>query len=141
LNAGKVFLTHDSGEVHEHRVISVKPHKNILLMQLEDLRSIEEAESYRGADVSIKKDALRHTEDEGYYWYELIGLKVYTGAGEFLGTIRHILQTGGHDIYVVQEGEREILIPAIHDVVQEVDLEEKRVTIFPVEGLLDLNED
>ena len=141
LEAGKVFLTHDSGELHEHKVISVKPHKNILLMQLEDLRSIEDAERYRGADVSVRKDALHRKEEEEYYWHELIGLKVYTDTGEFLGTLRHVLHTGGNDIYVVQEGEREILIPAIRDVVQEIDLKEERVTISPMEGLLDLNED
>jgi 16S rRNA processing protein RimM len=141
LRAGKVFLSHDSGELHEHKVISITPHKNILLMQLDDLCSIEDAERYRGAEVSIRKDALARTENEEYYWHELIGLKVYTDAGEFLGTIRHILQTGGNDIYVVQAGQREILIPAIRDVVQEIDLEAERVTIFPMEGLLDPNED
>jgi 16S rRNA processing protein RimM len=141
IHAGKVYLTQESGELHEHKVISVRPHKNILLLQLENLRSVEDAEKYRGADVSISKEALRHTEDEEYYWYELMGLKVYTDEGTYLGTIRHIFQTKSNDIYVIREGERELLIPAVREVVQAIDLDKERMTISPMEGLLDLDED
>jgi 16S rRNA processing protein RimM len=140
LSAGTVFLRSSSGQTWEYVVSSVRPHKNILLLKLEGLNTLEEAEKYRGAAILIKRDALPQEGDEEYFWHELIGLQVYLSGGEYVGTIKHILPTGSNDIYVVQEGKKEVLIPAIHDVVKEIDLINNRMIISEVEGLLDLNE-
>ena len=83
---------------------------------------------------------MRRRGDEEYFWYELLGLPVYLDTGERVGLIRNVLAAASHDIFVVQQGEREMLIPAVHDVIKEVDLENKRVVITEMEGLLDLNE-
>ena len=140
LIAGKVFLRSSSRETREYVVSSIRPHKNILLMKLEGLNTLEEAEEYRGAAVLINRDLLPREGDEEYFWHELIGLEVYLSGGEYVGTIKHIVPTGSNDIYVVQEGKTEVLIPAIHDVVKEIDLLNNRMIISEVEGLLDLNE-
>jgi 16S rRNA processing protein RimM len=140
LNAGTVILRSISGESRGYAVSSVRPHKNILLMKLEELNTLEEAEKYRGAAILIRKDILLRAGDEEFFWHELIGLEVYLSGGEYVGTIKHILPTGSNDIYVVQEGKREVLIPATHDVVKEIDLINNRMIISEVEGLLDLNE-
>lgn len=140
LQVKNVFLGLGKGAIHEYTVLSVRPHKNIFLMKLKELHSLEDAERYRGADIFIEKDALSNLSRDEYYWFELIGLKVYLNTGQYIGTIRHILPTGGNDIYVIRDGESEVLIPAIHDVVKEIDLKRKIMIITPVEGLLDLNE-
>lgn len=140
LNAGTVFLRSSSGETREYAVASVRPHKNMLLIKLEGLNTLEEAETYRGAAILIKRDSLPREGDGEYFWHELIGLEVYLSGGEYLGTLKHILRTGSNDIYVVQEGRSEVLIPAIHEVVKEIDLINNRMIISEVEGLLDLNE-
>lgn len=140
LNAGTVILRPSSGETRAYAVLSVRPHKNVFLMKLEGLTTLEEAEEYRGAAIFIRKDILLRPEEEEYFWHELLGLEVYLSGGQYVGTIKHILPTGSNDIYVVEEGKREVLIPAIHDVVQEIDLINNRMIIAEVEGLLDLNE-
>lgn len=140
LNAGTIFLRSTSGEIHEEAVISVRPHKNIYLMRLKGLNSLKEAEKYGGASILIKKASLSRENDEEYFWYELIGLEVYLKGGKYVGTIKHVLPTGSNDIYVVQEGQKELLIPAIHDVVEEIDFTNKKMIISGMEGLLDLNE-
>jgi 16S rRNA processing protein RimM len=140
LNSGKVFLGLASGEPHEYRVLSVVPHKNAFLMRLEGLSTLNAAESYRNAAILIEKTGLEREGEGEYFWHELIGLEVYVTTGEFIGTVKRIFATGSNDIYVVQKGKKEILIPAIHDVVQEVDLAGKRMIISEMEGLLDLNE-
>jgi 16S rRNA processing protein RimM len=140
MSAGIVSLKLGSGETHEYKVLSVVPHKNVLLMKMEGLSSLEAAEKYRGAAVLIRKDSLSRGAEDEYYWHELIGLRVYLNTGEFIGTIKHILPTGSNDIYVVQEGKGEVLIPAIHDVVKEIDLDNQRMIIAEMEGLFDLNE-
>jgi 16S rRNA processing protein RimM len=139
LNAGTVFLRRVSGELHDYKVISVKPHKNIFLMKLEGLSSLEDAERNRGAMILIRKASLSPKGKEEYFFHELIGLKVYLNSGKFIGTIEHVLPTGSNDIYVVRKGKKEVLIPAIHDVVEEIDLGNQRMTVFEMEGLLDLN--
>lgn len=137
---GMVFLKLNSGGTREHTALSVSPHKNILLMTLEGVDSLERAEEYRGAEIFVKKSASDPGEEEEFFWHELIGLRVFLNTGQYVGTLRHILATGGNDIYVVQEGEKEVLIPAIHEVVEKVDLNTGKMIISDMEGLLDLNE-
>jgi 16S rRNA processing protein RimM len=139
LDAGIVILKTASGESHNFSVSSVNPHKNIFLMDVEEIDSVDKAEAYRGADIFIKKEALSREEDD-YFWYELLGLKVYLDTGECVGRISRIIPTGGTDIYVIKKGEKEAYIPAVHEVIKEIDLENGKMTISPMEGMLDLNE-
>jgi len=139
LDAGKVFLRDTSGETNEYTITYVRPHKNIFLMKLRGLNNFEEAEKHKGADILIGKDALSRKEGE-YFWYELIGLRVYLESGAFVGTLSGILPTGGHDIYVVKAGDKEVLIPAVQDIVKAIELEKGRMVVSDVEGLLDVNE-
>jgi 16S rRNA processing protein RimM len=138
-NAEHVYLKGVSGEFVEFRVKSIKPHKKTFLLNLEGLRTAEKAEHHRGAEIYVSKDCLLRGEGD-YFWHELIGVKVYCLNGKFIGEIKHILSTGGNDIFVVGEGKEEVLIPAIHEVVKQIDLGDKRMIISEMEGLLDLNE-
>jgi 16S rRNA processing protein RimM len=74
-------------------------------------------------------------EDE-YYWYQIIGLQVWTVEGRFLGKVTDILPTGSNDVYVVTGPEGEALVPAIEDVIALIDLEEGRLVVNPLEGML-----
>jgi 16S rRNA processing protein RimM len=139
LNAGEVFLAGTSGETEKHGVISVTPGKKFFLLKLKGVDSREQAEAYRGGNIHIQRRRLSRQSDE-YFWFELIGLSVYLDTGRRVGTVRHILQASGHDIYVVHEGEKEILIPAVREVIKEVDLDNKKIVITGMEDLLDLNE-
>lgn len=133
-----VFLRLVSGLVRECRVTSVKHHGKVFLMELEGLRSRDGAELYRGAEILLRKDALAREEGE-FFWHEILGLRVFLDTGESIGRISRIISAHSNDIYVV-EGHREILIPATHEVVKEIDLENKKMVVSAMEGLLDLNE-
>jgi 16S rRNA processing protein RimM len=139
LDAGMVFLKPGAGEIEEHAVISAKPHKNVLLVALKGVNGRDEAEQYIGAEVFLEKKALHREEDE-YFLYELQGLRVYLDTGEYVGRIAHVISAKGHDTYVIKGPENEILVPAVTEVVKEIDIERGLMTISPVEGLLDLNE-
>ena len=140
LQEGTIFLKAGPEEFHKTRVITVTPHKNIFLLKLDGLNSSEEAERFRGAKIFIRKAGLRKKEEDEYFWFELIGLKVFSKNDTFLGTLSDILETGGNDIYVVREGKEEFLIPAIHEVIEEIDLVEEKMIVHEMEGLFDLNE-
>lgn len=138
-DSGRVFLESASGEICEERVIAVRPHQNLFLMELEGICSINQAEQYRGAKIFIEKETL--TRDEGeYFFYELIGLEVYLESGEYVGKIARIISAGGNDIYVVKEKRKEILIPATYEIIKEVETDKGRITISAMEELLNLNE-
>ena len=107
------------------------------VVELEGLSSREEAEALQKAEISVPADRLPKTEEGEYYHYQLIGLAVETLDGKPLGVLRSIIETGGNDVYVVEGEGREVLIPAIEEVIREVDLERGRMRVDLPEGLLE----
>ncbi len=132
------FYTRE-GELEEKELISVRPHKKFFLIKVKDINDRNKAEEYRNVKIYIEKSILEKEEGE-YFWYELIGLDVYLVSGEYIGKIENILPTGSNDVYIVGKEEKEYLIPAIEDVVKEIDIERKKMIIEPLEGLLELAE-
>ena len=119
---------------------SVRPHKGRLLVGLEGVEGRPAAEELRGEWLYIPEEEAKELE-EGVYWiHDLLGLTVQTEEGRPLGVIKDVLVTGANDVYVVevQEGVnqgRDLLIPAIADVVQEVDLERGVMTVRLLPGM------
>jgi 16S rRNA processing protein RimM len=140
LHSGTVFLKQDHQEPVEYTVLDVKPHKNIFLMRVKGIDTFEKADSFREADILIDKDYLARNSDDEFYWFELIDLKVYLDTGEYLGIIKEIFPTGSNDVYVVKQNDSEFLIPAIHEVIDKIDLDKGEMIISAMDGLLDLNE-
>ena len=138
-DAGTIFLKRLSGEIRGFQVLEVKPHKRVLLMRLEGVDSIASAEDIRGAGIFLSADTLSRDDDEAF-WFELMGLEVYLDTGESIGRVSGIISTPAHDIYVVRQGSREYLIPGVHEVIREIDVEAGSMVITPVEGLLEMNE-
>jgi len=138
LEAGSVFLKTGQDELHERKVVSIRPHRSIFLLKLSGLNSIDQAEALRGAGILVRKDSLAEKDEDEFFWYELLGLDVYLETGQYLGILKEIFPTGSNDVYVVENQGKEFLIPAIHQVVEEIDIPRKRMIISPVKGLLDL---
>ncbi|NVL91535.1 MAG: 16S rRNA processing protein RimM [Desulfobacterales bacterium] len=138
LRAGSVFLDKGEDELFERRVVSIMAHRSVYLLKLSGLRSVDEAESFRGAGILIRKDSVVRSGEDEFFWYELIGLDVYLITGQYVGVLKGIFPTGSNDVYVVENEGREFLIPAIHQVVKEINIAQKRMVISPMRGLLDL---
>jgi 16S rRNA processing protein RimM len=111
-------------------------HKRHALLKLEGCDDRNAAEKLRGQLVQIPvEEAMPLGEDE-YYVYQVVGLDVWTTEGEHLGRVSEILFTGANDVYIVKGEGGEILIPAVEDVVLEVDLASGRLTVELMEGLI-----
>jgi 16S rRNA processing protein RimM len=134
-----VFLRSISGEFCEFTVARVRAHKHVVLMKLEGVSNRREAEEHRGKEVFVRKEAISREDDE-YFWHELLGIGVYLDTGEYLGEISQIIPTGANDVYVVKKGNREVLLPATHEVVKEISIENEKMIVSATEGLLDLDE-
>lgn len=116
---------------------SFKPQGKLLIAEFEELSHIDEAQEVTGQEVFLSEDRLLPTEEGEYYYFQLIGLVVETTQGKRLGVLRGIVETGSNDVYVVQDEGREALIPALDDVIVEVDLQRGCMIIDPPEGLID----
>ncbi len=127
------------GSVRKMTVEWVKPHGRVLLMTLDGVADRSQAERLIGSSLYVDKVCLPALEDDTYYWSDLMGLRVYDTAGVHLGCLDEVIPTPGNDIYVVrgkQDGQtREMLIPAIGDVVLKIDLDGRTMIVDPPEGL------
>lgn len=118
-------------------VVSHRKHKNFDVVTFENHPSINDVEKYKGCMLAIDEQYLTDLEEDTYYYHEIIGLEVFVG-DEFVGKVKEILELGSNDVWVVQrQKQKDALIPFINDVVLSVDIENKRVQVAPVEGLLD----
>ncbi|MDD1763018.1 MAG: ribosome maturation factor RimM, partial [Methanothrix sp.] len=105
-----------------------------LFIELEDITDADAAKVLVGCKVLIPEDMLIDLPDGEYYWRDIIGLDVYSEDGKHLGRIESIFPTGSNDVYVCK-GEREILLPAIADVIQSIDINKRIMTVRLLEGL------
>lgn len=117
-------------------VEEVKYQKYVVLLKLKGIDTIEEAEKYRNYSVQVdRKDAVNLPEDT-YFIVDLIGMTVYEDNGNELGLLEDVFPTKGNDIYVVRDKiGKQILIPAIGDVVKMVDIQNKKMIVHLIEGL------
>jgi 16S rRNA processing protein RimM len=135
---GCVYLRKLSGSGQSAlTIVSVAPQGRLLLVVFGELKSLEEAETLIGEELFLPEDKLPLREEGEYYYYQIIGLSVELKDGSGVGTVRSIIETGSNDVYVVESGGKEVLIPAVEDVICEIDLERGRIIIDPPEGLLD----
>ena len=104
-------------------------------LDLEGIKNIDQAEALLGSSVLVPTDKMGALPEGEYYWQQLIGLEVITETGALIGTLAEIFPTGSNDVFVCRGGAREILLPAIADVVLTVDLGKKIMVVRLPEGL------
>lgn len=107
------------------------------IVKLHGLDSREQVEHLRGELLEAADTDVLRDDSDSYFVHELIGLMVVTKDGQELGRVAEVLDTGANDVYVVRESERELLVPAIGDVVDSIDVHGGRIIITPLAGMLD----
>ncbi|MFN8435710.1 MAG: ribosome maturation factor RimM [Anaerolineales bacterium] len=127
------------GEKYEAFTIgSVRVHGNGLLVKLRGFDSPETAGRFRNQWVYVKSTEVPALPEGQHYKHELIGLTVMTDDDTKLGLLNEVLETGANDVYViVNEDGKEILLPAIPDVVLEINMADKIMRVHLIDGLLD----
>jgi 16S rRNA processing protein RimM len=113
--------------------------KGYFIIKVDGIDSPEDALGLQGKQVEIHSSQLKPLADGQYYHFQLIGLSVYTVEGESLGSIKQILSYPGNDVYLVEGEMGEVLIPAVDDVVKRIDIEQGRIVVKAIDGLLELN--
>ncbi len=112
--------------------------KNMVILKLKGVDNINQIEKYKGAELYVTRENAIPLEDDEFYIADIIGAEVLSDTGEKLGTLKEVMQTGANDVYVVSMNNgKEGLFPAIPDCIKEVDVENKRLTVHVMPGLLD----
>ncbi len=134
LRAGKTVYI---GPQHEPMLIaSVRGHDKALIIRFSGFATPEETGRLRNMMVSVRADALPELPDGQYYHHQLLNLKVVNESGQALGELVQILETGANDVYLVKTPEgKELLLPAVEDVILSVDLEKGEMRVRPPEWL------
>lgn len=135
----KTVILDTGRETMTLEIENVKFFKNMVILKFKEFNNINDIEKYKGKDLLIRRDqAVKLAPNENFI-VDLIGLRVVTDEGEDFGTLTDVLQTGANDVYVIEAKDgKEYLFPAIPQCILDVDLEEQKVTVHIMDGLLDL---
>ena len=141
VEVGDAIYIKQGSDYEAFTVRALKVSSNRSILELEGIDTPEEAAKFTSQLFFVPEENLSDLGDGEYYTYQLVGLKVITEEGQEIGSITGVLQTGANDVYeVLPEGAKqgeELLIPAIEDVIAQIDLEQDVVTIRNIKGLFD----
>ncbi|MBN1221171.1 MAG: 16S rRNA processing protein RimM [Anaerolineae bacterium] len=126
----------DPYQATAYRLESYRWHKQHILLTLGGVTDRTGAEKLRGQWVQVPLAEAMPLPEGAYYFHQLIGLEVITTTGERLGVVTSIIETGANDVYVVEDRGREILLPAVADVIKSIDLEQGQILVEVIEGLI-----
>lgn len=120
-------------------VESSRYHKNFILLSFEGYNNINQVEPFKEGTLKVTKDQLADDilyENE-YYHFEILDCEVFSEEGERIGIVTNILETGANDVWEIENDKgKHHYIPYIEDVVKDIDVENKKITIHVMEGLL-----
>lgn len=121
----------------EYEIEELKYHKDMVLIKFKGIDKVEEAEILRNSYLKVNRKDEPKLEEGTYYIVDLIGLDVYSDEGELLGKLNDIFNYGSSDIYEVKnELGKQLLLPAISDVIKEINLQERKIVVHILEGLI-----
>ncbi|MEG1255215.1 ribosome maturation factor RimM [Clostridium sp.] len=117
----------------EIKITSVKLQTDRAILKIEGIDSIEEADKYRNKYLEVKRENAIKLPKDSYYIADLMDCYVYDTEGEELGKVYEVIETGSNDVYWVKsEGKKDVLIPAMKNIVEEVDIANNKIVIKPV---------
>lgn len=117
------------------QIQSAKFQKNVVILKLQGIDDMTSAENLRNSIIMVDRSKKKLPENT-YYIADLIGLDVYTDEGTLLGKVKDIYNTGANDIYSIETESKEVLLPAIKEVIRQIDIENKKIIVHILKGLL-----
>ncbi|HIC92459.1 MAG TPA: 16S rRNA processing protein RimM [Syntrophaceae bacterium] len=136
----EVFIRKEEDSPERYKIVFIRTQRELILIRLQGILSRTEAQQLIGAQICVPRDNLKECEEGEYYWCDIIGLKVYTEEGRYLGRVERIFPTGANDVYVASDGIHEYLVPATSECVQEIDIKKGVMIVRPLPGLWDLDD-
>ncbi|SHE61092.1 ribosome maturation factor RimM [Clostridium fallax] len=123
-------------EDKELNIEGVKYQKDRVILKLEGIDSIEQAEKLKNKYLLIEREEAIELPEDTYFIADLIGCKVLDTTGFEYGNITEVIQTGSNDVYWVK-GNKEVLVPVLKDIVLDINIDEETITIKPIGEWMD----
>jgi 16S rRNA processing protein RimM len=136
LGLKSLWIGHQASDAQEFGIENVRADEEKIVVRLKGVESIERAEDLRKCYVFVPSEESVTLSSGNYFMDDIIGSEVVTGNQMYIGTVRDILSLPANDLWVVSDGKKEILIPAVRAIIRNVDISKKRITIEEIEGLL-----
>jgi len=133
----RVYLVSPAGKEIVCTVRTVRYAGGVPYLLFGGYDSPEQARTLNGWLVKVPEEETVPLPEGSYYWFELIGMEVFSEGGDKLGTIVDIFETGSNDVYVVKRGRKEVYIPATQEVIRQVDRAARRMIIHLMDGLME----
>ncbi|MGM9986543.1 MAG: ribosome maturation factor RimM [Bacillaceae bacterium] len=133
-----LYIEKGKGDQVKVTVASHRQHKSFDLLTFKEFHNINEVEQFKGCLLQVTEDQLVELEEDEFYYHEIIGCIVFSEEGEEIGKVGEIIETGANDVWVLKrKGKKDALIPYIESIVKEIDVEEKKIIIHLMEGLIE----
>lgn len=136
LTLHEVFFQKDDTLI-KREIEDVKVMPDHVLLTIKGLDTAEKTVAFHDSEVKIPETESPPLPEGTFYHYQIIGLDVFTDTGTHLGKVHQIIETGSNDVYSVVKNGKEILIPAIEEIVERIDIKAGSIVIHPMKGLLD----
>lgn len=131
----KVYIRRKTGD-EVLTITNIKYQKNNIIVKFKEIADINEAEKYKNLVVWADREDLPQLPEGAHYIADLIGLDVVDEDGNLVGKLVDVFNTGANDIYdVKRDGKKNLLLPVIDEVVKDIDLDAKKITVHIMEGL------
>jgi len=133
----EVRLLLPDGQRRDVNVTGARVSNKGVLLRVAEIADRTAAEQIVGADIVISREQCLPLPPDSYYIFELVGMAVRTTDGRLLGTLQEVVDFPANDVWVVRDGQREYLLPAVKEVIKQVDRQQRVIVIEPIAGLVD----
>lgn len=133
----ELFIGSHAREATVFPLHAIQKGREFFILKLGGIEDKDTASKSVGSSVWMPSEAMKKLPDGEYYWHEIIGLTVVTEEGRILGRIESVFPTGSNDVYVCRGGEKEILLPAIGDVILKIDRDRGIMVVRLPKGLIE----
>ncbi len=133
----RVYLVSPAGKEVACEVKTVRYAGSVPCLLFGGYDSPEKARALNGWLIKIPEEEAVPLPEGAYYWFELIGMEVFSESGEKLGKIVDIFKTGSNDVYVMKQGKKETYSPATKEIVKQVDRKTRRMVVHLIDGLME----
>jgi len=136
-SVSKIFIEESPGSFKPLEIKELALRHDSASVIVEGVFTLEDVEALKNCEVFVDKSELPAKEADEYYHHELVGSDVYSTEGEYIGKLTNIIDTKANDVFCITKDGKEILIPAVENVVKFIDVENKIIKIDPYEEMLD----
>lgn len=130
-----ILIRDENGRLQGYEVLEAIPQPPRILIRLRGIERMEDTLPLLGRTIFIPKGSLPEPGPGEFYWHEILGMDVEIEDGRRIGKVKEIIPTLANDVYVVKGRKREICLPAIAEVIQRIDRQERVIRIKRTEGL------